>query len=169
MIVAKFEHQDTTFKVELVYEGCYRIIDPYGSWFLIEKGIASTTEEAIELAKPKLDRIFSKGFPNTNPWIGDTFVVLADTISFRTGTHIRNFNGTGSAVAKKGDILVFDREGDENGFWSIEDKEFGRGDLQGSRPWSLVYSEKIQQVYENESFKQTKAKSRAWSKERNSK
>ena len=170
MILTTFEHQDTTWKVQLVYEGCYRIIDPYGSWFLLKDGIAKTTEEAIELAKPKIDRVFAKGFPNTNPWVGDTFVVLADEIGFRVGTHSQNFNGTGSVTAKKGDILIFDREGEDNGFWDIQGENYNpnnRGKLQGSRPWHLIYDEKIQQLYEYESFKQSKAKSRAWSKERN--
>ena len=116
MIVDKFEYQDITWKVELVYKECYRIIDPYGSWFLIENGEAKSAEEAIELAKSKIDRIFAKGFPNINPWVGDTFIVLADNISFRVGTHSQNFNGTGSETANKGDIIVFHREGEDNGF-----------------------------------------------------
>ena len=169
MIIDKFEHQDMTWIVELVYEGCYRIIDPFGYWFLFKDGIAKTTEEAIALAKPKIDRIFSKGFPNKNPWVGDTFVVLADEIGFRVGTNSQNFNGTGSVTAKKGDIIVFDREGEDNGFWSIEGDGERNGHMQGSRPWSLIYGEKIQQVYEYESFKNSKAETRAWNKIRNSK
>lgn len=135
-----FNYHNQTWEVRLIYDGAYRIIDKYRSWFIVK---TDTIEDAIIEAKEKIDRIFSNGDPIIHPRKGQRYVVTDNNINFTTGAHWQRPGGTGSKNVLQGDIIIFNRQGEDNGFWYIPTDDT---DLKGGKAWSLIYDEKIKAI-----------------------
>ena len=128
-------------------------------WFLIKCSSDLTFEKVKELAITKIQRVFSNGRPNFFPIWSCKYVIICDSIDFRDGCHSKNPCGNSTIKAFRGDIITLDREGDENGFWYLDNgKEIDkncyfryvdgsyRSDVKGSKVWSLLWDEKIQEI-----------------------
>jgi hypothetical protein len=153
----EFNHQESDFRLEHIHKNSYRVIDKITrTWSIVE---ADDETQALVKAKMLIDQVFSNGRPNFHPRSNAKFVVLADSLSFRVGTHIRNLSGTGNVFAQKGDILTFDQEGEDNGFWyldgnKVKDPQFyfkykdgsQRSSVRGQKPWGLIWGQKIREI-----------------------
>ena len=128
-------------------------------WFLIKCSSDLTFEKVKELAIAKIQRVFSNGRPNFFPIWRCKFVVTCDSINFREDCHSKNPCGSSTISAYRGDIITLDREGEENGFWYLDNgKELDkncywkyadgshRTTVKGSQVWSLLWNEKIKEV-----------------------
>jgi hypothetical protein len=137
------------FKLTHIHTNKWRLVKNR-EWQIV---IGDTLEEATESAKQFLKLFYADGKPAINPRYGTKFVVTGEkfdyetgtvkqgnTITFITGSHNRNLGGTGKAVARKGDVLTFDDDGEDDGFWYLNG---GKERMKGSHGWSLVWSLQI--------------------------
>jgi hypothetical protein len=138
----ELEHNGNKFKIEHIHTDKYRVIDPPSrTWDIVTAG---NMEEAIENAKTLIDDIFVDGVrPNFYPRSGTKYIVK-DDLSFRVGTHWQKPNGDSTVYAKKGDIITFDAEGEDDGFWYLDNDKNNR--LKGSKLWPLLWGKKIQEL-----------------------
>lgn len=168
--MTEFTCMAESFKITFVYAGCFRVIHTKTrTWFIVN---CKTIEQAESLSRTKIERVFSNGVPKFLPSGGEKFIVTGlhhdhdtgllkeiESIGFITGSHSRNSSGNGHYRAIKGEILTFDTEGEDNGFWYSDkdrklDPEYywkytdgsNRVRLKGSFAWSLLWSEKIKQL-----------------------
>ena len=163
----EFNHLGEDFKLNHIHTNSYRLIDKKTNTWSIVKG--ADMQDAQSNAMQLIDDVFADGRPNFYPNKGEKFVVTGehfdsdtnttkktDKISFRQGTHWQNPGGTGSVHAKRGDVITFDREGEDNGFWYLDgDKRVDpkyyfkytdgspRYSVKGSKPWHLLWSKQI--------------------------
>ena len=165
-----FNYLGEEFKIKHIHTNSYRLTDKKTNTWQIVHG--EDIQDAQKNAKGLLDIVFGEGRPNFYPKKGDKFVVTGDyfnsdtntfeeidKISFREGTHWQLPGGTGTVYAKKGDIITFDRQGEDNGFWYLDgDKKVdskyyfkyedgsSRYSVKGPKPWHLLWSAKIKSV-----------------------
>ncbi len=110
-----------------LYEGMFS----FAKYSIVDFNIKSdSVENAIEMAKNRLDDIFSDGCPNSNKDIFEVTGTKYDynnnkvpyELKFMENTHLRNPFTKSSYVTKKGDLLKHDVDGDGWGFWYAVDK-----------------------------------------------
>jgi len=170
----EFKHHGHEFTLTHIHSDSYRLIDQITRTWTIVRG--NSPNLAFRVAKKLIGEVFCEGRPNFFPRGNDKFVIT-DTrwdsetnsteanqgLSFRTGTHSQNAHGTGRVTAAPGTIITFDAEGEEYGFWYLDqDKEphpqyswkysdgTERQRRRGSKPWVLLWNKKIKGAKEND-------------------
>lgn len=148
----EFNYKNNDFIISHVHTNTYRVIDKKTrTWTLIK---ADSIMDGLKKSKKLIDELFTSGIPNFTPMIGEKFIVTGekyeygeksetDGITFTIGSHWKNIHGTGKVLVKKGDIIAFNREGEDYGWWYIG----GYEDAQRSvLPWVLLWSGQIRKV-----------------------
>lgn len=144
----EIQYKNDTFRIAHIHTNKWRVVKN-GVWTIV-------TGEDVEAAKKAATEYLDLLYANTGgkefmPNHKTTYVVTGqrfdtdtgtvkdgNTITFVTGSHNRNPNGTGKLTLKKGDTLKFDTDGEDNGFWYVN------GDrVKGSKGWSLLWSLQI--------------------------
>lgn len=104
-------------------------------------------KDAIKMAKERIKIICKNGLPKQNDIvIVNDFRLLDDNtkkpyiLSFMENTHHQNQFTPNSYITKKGDLLMYDRDGDGWGFWYAIDENKNRisGRLKGGTFFGYV-------------------------------
>ena len=126
----EFTHKNSDFILSHIHTNLWRVIDNKTRTWSIVPG--SDINAALKKAKSLIDDVFADGRPEFYPKTRAKFVVTGltynnegetkklDSLSFRIGAHSRNPGGTAIVLVKKGEVLIFDRQGEDNGFWYKE-------------------------------------------------
>lgn len=154
----EFSRKENNFILSHIHSDSYRVIHRISRTWGIVEGVNEST--ALLKAEALIDGIFTNGDPNLFPKCGDKFVVLCeDGLSFNTGTHHMNPQGTGKVRVNKGDILTFDSEGEGHGWYYLDggkdiDLKYyfkyadgsKRESAKGSKPWHYIWNGLIKKV-----------------------
>jgi hypothetical protein len=116
--------------LEVNFSELYKGMFSFAKYGVIQFNIKSdNVEDAITLAKNRLNVIFKNGYPNKKDIVVVTGFRYDENnnkntynLSFMENTHNNNRFTENSYKTKKGDLLKYDQDGDGFGFWYVVDK-----------------------------------------------
>ena len=121
--------------LEVSFSELYKGMFSFGKWAVVQFLIKSDdVNEAIEMAKDRLELILANGYPDrlkdilvvTGFRYGEKNEKTPYTLSFMENTHHQNQFTASSYKMKEGDLLRHCSDGDGWGFWYAVDKNGNR-------------------------------------------